>query len=57
MCIVQRRDGSQPANFDCARGGCPVCLETLLLKHKGLIYVVVRRQYPGRCDYADLIQT
>ena len=31
-------------------------MEALLEEHKRLIYVVVQRQYPGKCDYADLIQ-
>jgi RNA polymerase sigma factor (sigma-70 family) len=31
-------------------------LEALLVEHKRLIYVVIRRQYPGKSDYVDLIQ-
>ena len=56
MSILPNSHSNQAANFTCAQAGCPVCLEALLIQHKKLIYVVVQRQYPGKCDYADLIQ-
>ena len=56
MSILLNSHSNQAANFACAQAGCPVCLEMLLIQHKKLIYVVVHRQYPGKCDYADLIQ-
>ena len=56
MSILPNSHSNQSAKLACAQGGCPVCLEALLLQHKRLIYVVVRRQYPGKSDYADLIQ-
>lgn len=31
-------------------------MNELLCEHQGLIYIVLRRQYPGKCDYADLVQ-
>lgn len=42
--------------FACAQAGCLDCMQALLGQHQGLIIVVLRRQYPGTCDYADLIQ-
>ena len=42
--------------FACAQAGCPDCLERLLRQHAGLIPFLVRRQCPGKADYADLIQ-
>lgn len=56
MSIVQRRGDEHPASFGCAQGGCQACLESLLLRHERLIHFMVRRQWPGRVDYADLIQ-
>jgi len=56
MCILPYGQSEQDRRIACARAGCRECLEELLLEHKGLIYVVVRRQYAGKCDYADLIQ-
>ena len=56
MCIVHKSDPKQGNKIVCAQAGCPECLEALLVEHKRLIYVVVQRQYPGKCDYADLIQ-
>ena len=56
MSILPNSHSNQAANIACAQAGCPVCLEALLIQHKKLIYVVVHRQYPGKCDYADLIQ-
>ena len=56
MRIVQRRDGEHSPHFDCAQGGCTACLESLLHQHAGLIYFIVRCQWPGQADYADLIQ-
>ena len=56
MCIVQRRDGEHPADFGCAQAGCRECVERLLERHARLIPLIVRRQWPGEADYADLIQ-
>jgi RNA polymerase sigma factor (sigma-70 family) len=56
MSIVQRRDSDHPADIGCAQEGCKACLETLLQQHEPLIHFIVRRQCPGRADYADLIQ-
>ena len=56
MSIVPNFASHDTTSFACAQTGCPDCLEALLLKHKNLILVVLKRQYPGRCDYADLIQ-
>jgi RNA polymerase sigma factor (sigma-70 family) len=56
MCILPDDHANQASKIACAQAGCPVCLEALLLEHKRLIYVVMRRQYPGRCDYGDLVQ-
>lgn len=56
MCIVQRWEADHPADFGCAQAGCLACLERLLEQHAGLIPLIVRRQWPGRADYADLIQ-
>jgi len=56
MCIVQPRDSDHPADFDCAQAGCLACQVRLLEQHAGLIPLIVHRQWPGRADYADLIQ-
>ena len=56
MDIVQHRDGDHPGEFGCAQGGCRACLENLLQQHEALIHHMVRRQWPGAADYADLIQ-
>jgi RNA polymerase sigma factor (sigma-70 family) len=56
MCILPNCHANQASKIACAQAGCPVCLEALLVEHQRLIYVVIRRQYPGECDYVDLIQ-
>jgi len=56
MTILHNSHTDQAANLACAQAGCPFCLEALLIQHKRLIYVIVHRQYPGKSDYADLIQ-
>jgi RNA polymerase sigma factor (sigma-70 family) len=56
MSILHNSHTNQEAKIACAQSGCPDCLEALLIQHKKLIYAVVRRQYPGKCDYTDLIQ-
>jgi RNA polymerase sigma factor (sigma-70 family) len=56
MCILPYRQSEQGSRIACAQAGCRECLEELLIEHRGLIYVVVRRQYAGKCDYADLVQ-
>jgi RNA polymerase sigma factor (sigma-70 family) len=56
MDIVQHRDADQPGDFGCAQSGCTICLEKLLQQHAGLVHCIVRRQWPGDADYADLIQ-
>jgi len=56
MSILTSCHSTGAGSFTCAQAGCPICLDALLRQHKGLIYAVVRRQYAGKCDYADLIQ-
>lgn len=56
MDIVQHRDADHPGEFGCAQSGCPDCLEKLLRQHAGLIHFIVRRQWPGEAEYADLMQ-
>lgn len=56
MCIVPNCQANHDSKIACAQAGCPVCVEALLVEHQRLIYVVIRRQYPGNCDYEDLIQ-
>ena len=56
MDIVQHRDADHPGEFGCARNGCSICTEKLLQQHEGLVHFMVRRQWPGEADYADLIQ-
>ena len=56
MCILPDGYSNQASKIACAQAGCPVCQEALLLEHKRLVYVVIRRQYSGRCDYVDLVQ-
>jgi RNA polymerase sigma factor (sigma-70 family) len=56
MDIVQPLKADHPADFGCAQADCRECMERLLGKHAGLIVLIVRRQWPGQADYADLIQ-
>lgn len=56
MYIVQLREAGHPADFVCAQAGCRECVEGLLAQHAGLVHCIVRRQWPGDADYADLIQ-
>ena len=56
MSILHNSHSNQSTKLACAQAGCPDCLEALLIQHKKLIYIVVHRQYPGKSDYADLIQ-
>jgi RNA polymerase sigma factor (sigma-70 family) len=56
MTILPKTHAKREASLACAQAGCKECLEALLRQHKGLVYAVVRRQYPGKCEYADLIQ-
>lgn len=56
MCIVQRRDGDHPTNFGCAQAGCRACLEQLMAQHERLVFAVLRRQWAGAAEYADLLQ-
>jgi RNA polymerase sigma factor (sigma-70 family) len=56
MAIVQPLKAGHPADFGCAQAGCRECMERLLREHTGLIVLIVRRQWPGQADYADLIQ-
>jgi RNA polymerase sigma factor (sigma-70 family) len=56
MCIVQPQEAAHPADFGCAQAGCRECVERLLVQHARLIPLIVRRQWLGEADYADLIQ-
>lgn len=56
MNIVQHRDADHPGKFSCAQSGCSICMQKLLQQHEGLIHHMVRRQWPGEAEYADLIQ-
>jgi RNA polymerase sigma factor (sigma-70 family) len=56
MDIVQPLKAAHRAEIGCAQAGCRDCMERLLGEHAGLIVLIVRRQWPGQADYADLIQ-
>lgn len=56
MDIVQPLKAAHRADFSCAQAGCRDCMARLLREHEGLIVLMVRRQWPGQADYADLIQ-
>jgi RNA polymerase sigma factor (sigma-70 family) len=56
MTIVLYCQSTGDARFTCAREGCSVCMETLLQENRGLVWVMVTRQFPGKADYADLLQ-
>ena len=56
MDILQPMKADHPADIGCAQAGCCECMEQLLREHTGLIVLIVRRQWPGQADYADLIQ-
>lgn len=42
--------------FACAQAGCAECMEVLLYENRGLVWVMVTKQFPGNADYADLLQ-
>jgi len=42
--------------FACAQAGCAECMEELLYENRGLVWVMVTKQFPGNADYADLLQ-
>lgn len=56
MCILQGIEPNRPERYACAQAGCSECLEVLLGQHQGLVHAVIRRQWTGRADYADLEQ-
>ena len=56
MIIVPECQSTGGGRFVCAQAGCQRCMNELLRQHQGLMIVVLRRQYPGKCDYADLTQ-
>ena len=56
MLILLVNHEQRSSDFACAQAGCSICLNTLLAQHDRLVFWVARRQYPGRADYADLIQ-
>jgi len=42
--------------FACAKAGCADCMEALLYENRGLVWVMVTKQFPGKADYAALLQ-
>lgn len=56
MSIVQQESAVHSVTFACAQAGCSVCVDALLKRHAKLVVVIVRRQWTGDADYADLIQ-
>lgn len=56
MSIVHQLDPDAPAAFECVQGGCRVCLNALMDRHRGLVQVVLRRQGRGSVPYDDLLQ-
>jgi RNA polymerase sigma factor (sigma-70 family) len=56
MDIVQHRDADHLGKLGCAQNGCTICMEKLLQQHEALVHFIVRRQWPGKADYADVIQ-
>ena len=56
MTILTSCPSNGGSKIACAQAGCPECMNELLRQHKGLIVVVLRAQYPGKCEFADLIQ-
>lgn len=56
MCIVTEKSSEETASFECAQSGCAECTHKLMKQHNYLVYLVVRSQYPGGVEYADLSQ-
>lgn len=56
MCIVHPSDVESPAVFECAQAGCEHCVETLLRRHERLVHSILRRQWRGEVESADLVQ-
>lgn len=56
MEIVSYCSSRGVTRFACAKAGCADCMEALLHENKGLVWVMVTKQFPGNADYADLLQ-
>jgi RNA polymerase sigma factor (sigma-70 family) len=61
MYIHNRTEGghsttSEAALFQQAQAGCPACLNTLMMRHDGLVQAVVRRQVLGDLPFAEALQ-
>ena len=56
MTIVLYCPSTGETRFACAQTGCPVCMESLLREHSGLVWLMVTRQGRGKAEYADLFQ-
>lgn len=56
MSIVHLLEADHPANYACAQAGCRECLEQLMRQHDRLIFAVLKRQWGGQAEYADLLQ-
>ena len=56
MEIVSYCSSSGVERYACAQAGCADCMEVLLYENRGLVWVMVTKQFPGNADYADLLQ-
>lgn len=56
MLIVHQPGENHPVSFTCAQAGCRECLEELMSQHNGLIFAVLKKQWGGQAEYADLVQ-
>jgi len=56
MSIVQPLAADHPASFTCAQAGCRECLEQLMGQHDRLVFAVLKKQWGGQAEYADLLQ-
>jgi RNA polymerase sigma factor (sigma-70 family) len=56
MSIVHLLEADHPANYACAQAGCRECLEQLMGQHERLVFAVLKRQWRGQAEYAELLQ-
>lgn len=62
MCMIQagivqeESAGAEGKRYQCAQRGCQGCQEGLIRQHQGLVHAVIRRQWSGEIEYADLAQ-
>ncbi len=59
MCVSSNEVGglaaTEATRLEQAQAGCPMCLNTLMARHEGLVQAVVRRQVLGDLPFAEAL--